>query len=97
MEVQSVEITGMGESDPIVVNCNVNPVSVGFGLVLSGQVDCSFQICFDDERLGFNNWFDYWYGLCQSEWCKIDFPVSAVRVKVNSGSGSVRLNLIQAG
>lgn len=97
MHVQSVEITGMGESDPIVVNCNVNPISVGFGVVVEGTVDCVVQICFDDERLGFNNWYDYWLGLSESEWYKIDFPVSAVRVKVNAGSGSVRLNLIQAG
>lgn len=96
MSFQSVEITGVGESDPIMINCNVNPVSVGYCTVVDGQVDYDVQYCFDDERLGLENWFTHFNGFTDSEWGNINFPVTAIRVLVNSGSGSVKLQVIQA-
>ncbi len=44
MTIQSVEVTGVGESDPIMINCNVNPVSLGYRTVTEGQYDRRFVV-----------------------------------------------------
>ena len=99
MKVQSVSKTGVGSSSALVMNTNVSPFNVGFGVVVTGTVNYTVQHTFDDPAIGFSTWFSH--PTVASQVANADgnyaFPVTGVKVLVNSGSGTATLNLIQAG
>jgi hypothetical protein len=99
MKQQTVSQTGVGSSSSIVINTNVTPVNIGFGVVVSGTVNYTVQHTFDDPATGFSTWFSH--PTIASQTANADgnyaFPVTGVKVLVNSGSGSATLKLIQAG
>ena len=99
MKLQTVSQTGTGSSDPIVMNLNSTPFNVGFGVVKSGTVDFTVQHTFDDPAVGFTTWFNH--PTVAAQIANADgnyaFPVTAIRVTMNSGTGTVTLKLIQAG
>lgn len=99
MKVQTVSKTGVGSSSAIVMNTNISPFNVGFGVVASGTVDYTVQHTFDDPAVGFTTWYSH--PTVAGETGNADgnyaFPVTGIKVLVNSGSGSATLNLIQAG
>jgi hypothetical protein len=99
MKVQTVSKTGVGSSSAIVMNTNISPFNVGFGVVASGTVDYTVQHTFDDPAVGFTTWYSH--PTVAGEVANADgnyaFPVTGIKVLVNSGSGSATLNLIQAG
>lgn len=99
MKVQTVARTGAGSSSAIVNNTNVTPFNIGFGVTVSGTVNYTVQHTFDDPAVGFTTWFNHptVAGLSVSADGNYAFPVSGVRVTVNSGSGTATLKLIQAG
>lgn len=99
MRVQTVSKTGTGSSSPVVINTNVTPVNVGFAAVTSGTVNYSIQFSYDDPAVGFTTWFDdvTITSKTGNEDGSINFPISAMRVTINSGTGTVTLNVIQAG
>jgi hypothetical protein len=99
MRVQTVSQTGAGNSSALVMNTNISPFNVGFGVDVTGTVDYTVQHTFDDPSVGFTLWFDHPTIAAQStdKDGNYAFPVSGIRVKVNSGGGSVVLKLIQAG
>lgn len=99
MKVQVVAKTGAGASSAIAMNDNVTPFNVGFGVVVTGTVNYTVQHTFDDPAVGFTTWFDHptILGLAANADGNYAFPVSGIRVLVNSGGGSVTMNLIQAG
>ena len=99
MRVQTVSKTGTGSSSPVVINTNVTPVNIGFAAVVTGTVNYSIQFSYDDPAEGFTTWFDdvTITSKTGNEDGSINFPISAIKVLVNSGSGTVTLNVIQAG
>ncbi len=99
MKVQTVSKTGTGSSTPIVINTNVTPVNIGFAAVVTGTVNYSIQFSYDDPAIGLTTWFDdvSITSKTGNEDGSINFPISAIKVLINSGSGTVVLNVIQAG
>lgn len=99
MKVQTVSKTGAGSSSAIVVSTNVNPVNIGFGVIVSGTVNYTVQHTFDDPAVGFTTWFNH--PTIASQIASADgnyaFPVTGIRVTVNSGTGTATMKLIQAG
>lgn len=99
MKLQTVSQTGTGSSAPIVMNLNATPFNVGFGVVKTGTVDFTVQHSFDDPAVGFSDWFNH--PTVAAQIANADgnyaFPVTAIRITMNSGTGTVTLKLIQAG
>jgi hypothetical protein len=99
MKLQTVSQTGAGSSTPIVMNLNATPFNVGFGVVKVGTVDFTVQHSFDDPAVGFTTWFNH--PTVAAQIANADgnyaFPVTAIRITMNSGAGTVTLKLIQAG
>lgn len=99
MKVQSVSKTGVGSSSALVMNTNISPFNVGFGVVVTGTVNYTVQHTFDDPAIGFSTWFSHptVASLAANADGNYAFPVTGIKVLVNSGSGTATLNLIQAG
>ena len=99
MKVQTVSQTGVGSSDALVMNTNISPFNVGFGVIVDGSVDYTVQHTFDDPSVGFSTWFSH--PTVAGETANADgnyaFPVTGIRITMNSGDGTVTLKLIQAG
>ena len=99
MKVQIVAQTGAGSTSAIVTNTNTTPFNVGFGVVVSGTVNYTVQHTFDDPAVGFTTWFPH--PTIASQATNQDgnyaFPVTGIRLTVNSGGGTATLNLVQAG
>jgi len=81
------------------MNLNATPFNVGFGVVKVGTVDFTVQHSFDDPAVGFTTWFNH--PTVAAQIANADgnyaFPVTAIRITMNSGAGTVTLKLIQAG
>lgn len=99
MKVQSVSKTGVGSSSALVMNTNISPFNVGFGAVATGTVNYTVQHTFDDPAVGFTTWYSHptVAGQTANADGNYAFPVTGIKVLVNSGSGTVTLNLVQAG
>lgn len=100
MKVQIVSRTNVGASDAIVINTNTNPCNIGFAvLVTNGSPTYTVQHTFDDPSVGFSNWFPHptIYDQTSNKDGNYAFPITGVRVSIVSGSGTVQLNLVQAG
>ena len=99
MKVQIVSKTGAGSTSPIVINTNTNPCNIGFGVIVSGTVDYTIQHTFDDPATGFTTWFPHPTIATQStnKDGNYAFPVTGIRLTVNSGGGTATLKLVQAG
>lgn len=83
----------------MVINTNVTPVNIGFAAVVTGTVNYSIQFTYDDPVTGFTTWFDDTSITSKTgnEDGSILFPITGMKVLVNSGTGSVVLNVVQAG
>lgn len=81
------------------MNTNISPFNVGFGVIVSGTVDYTVQHTFDDPATGFSTWFSHPTIAAQStnKDGNYAFPVTGIKVLVNSGTGSATLKLLQAG
>lgn len=99
MKVQIVSKTGSGSTTPIVINTNTTPCNIGFGVVVSGTVDYTVEHTFDDPATGFTTWFPHPTIAAQStnKDGNYAFPVTGIRLTVNSGGGTATMNLVQAG
>ena len=99
MKLQTVSKTGVGSSSSLVMNTNVTPFNVGFGVVVTGTVDYTVQHTFDDPATGFSTWFSHpsVAGETTNQDGNYAFPVTGVKVLVNSGTGTATLQLVQAG
>ena len=99
MKVQTVSKTGVGSSSSLVMNTNISPFNVVFGVTVSGTVNYTVQHTFDDPAVGFTTWFSH--PTIASETTNQDgnyaFPVTGIKLLVNSGDGTATLKLIQAG
>lgn len=99
MKLQTVAQTGVGSSNALVMNTNVTPFNVGFGVIVSGTVNYTIQHTFDDPAVGFSTWFSHptIASLTANADGNYAFPVTGIKVLVNSGDGSATLKLVQAG
>jgi hypothetical protein len=86
------------------MNLNTSPFNIGFAAVVTGTANYTVQHTFDDVfSPTFNpstaTWFDHptVAALGASADGNYAFPVTAIRLLVNSGGGTVRLTLLQAG
>lgn len=93
--------TGTGASSIAPLDTYRNPFNMGMGIVVSGTVNYTIQHTFDDV---FNSavtpvWFNHptLASLAANADGNYAFPVRAVRILVNSGSGTATATLIQAG
>jgi len=101
MRQQIVSRTGTGSSTIIPMNLDSSPFNVGFGVVVSGDaVNYTIQHTFDNPwATPSPTWFDH--PTVAAKTANQDgnyaFPVAAIKVLVNSGSGTATLTVIQAG
>lgn len=99
MKVQIVSQTGTGSSSAIVVNTNVTPVNIGFGVIVTDTVTYTVQHTFDDPADEFSTWFSH--PTVVDEEANADgnyaFPVTGIKVLVTDGTGTATLKLVQAG
>lgn len=93
--------TAAGSTSAVPMDQYISPFNVGFGVVASGTVNYTVQHTFDDI---FNSavtptWFNH--PVIASQTTNQDgnyaFPVRAIRLTVNSGSGTATMNIVQAG
>lgn len=98
MKVQSIALTGTGNSSAVVVNTNTNPVNIGLAFVVSGTVNYTMQVSYDDPN-NFTTWFDDTTVASKTAnfASSITTPVTGVRFKINSGTGTVTMSAVQAG
>jgi hypothetical protein len=93
--------TGAGSSVAAPMDHYQSPFNVGFSVVVSGTVNYTVQHTFDDvfDAAVTPTWFNH--PTVASQTVSADgnyaFPVRAVKVLVNSGSGTATFTVIQAG
>lgn len=96
--------TGVGPSAVSPMNLNTSPFNVGFAVIVTGTANYTVQHTFDDVfAASFNPGTAAWFNhptiasLGTNADGNYAFPVTGIRVLVNSGGGTVRLTLLQAG
>lgn len=97
-----VSVTGETNSNPIPMNTYVTPFNVGFGVKASGAVNYTVQHTFDNiwDSTVTPTWFDHptIAAKTTAQDGNYAFPVTAIRLKGNSGNtGTSTLCLIQSG
>jgi len=99
MKVQTVSQTGVGSSPALVMNTNISPFNVGFGVIATGTVTYTIQHTFDDPAVGFSVWYPHptIAAKTDNQDGNYAFPVTGVKVLVTSGDGTATMNLLQAG
>ncbi len=107
MQPQVYSVTGTGTSDPFVVNTNTTPVNIGIAVVVSGTVNYTVQHTYDSPggaqpyvpSTAFTTWFDDATLAAQSttKQTNILYPVTGLRLVVNSGTGTATMTVVQAG
>jgi hypothetical protein len=99
MKVQIISKTGVGSSSALVMNTNITPFNVGLGVIVTGTVNYTVQHTFDDPAVGFTTWFSHptITGETTNQDGNYAFPVTGIKVLVNSGNGTATLKLVQAG
>ena len=99
MQVQIVYKTGTGSSSSLVMNTNITPFNVGFGVSVTGTVTYTIQHTFDSPATGFTTWYPH--PTIANEIDNQDgnyaFPVTGIKLLVTAGDGTATLSLIQAG
>lgn len=91
MRPTAVTRTGTGDSPPVVLN---RQMPAGLYCVVSGTVDYTIQVTGDGTTY-FPHPTTALVGATTNQRGTIDFPVLAVRAKVNSGTGSVTMTVLQ--
>jgi hypothetical protein len=96
-----VSKTGTGSSKIVPVDHFQNPFQVGIGVVVSGTVNYTIQHTFDDifDASVTPTWFSHpvLVSLAANADGNYAFPMRAVKILVNSGSGTATATIIQAG
>jgi hypothetical protein len=97
-------VTGVGSSAVAPPDHYVSPFNVSLGVTVTGTVNYTVQYTFDDVFANtyspaVGNWVDHPSLTAQSATkdSNIAYPVRGIRLVVNSGTGTARLTIIQAG
>ena len=107
MRPQVVTQTGVGISDPIIVNYRQNNFKIGLATNVDGTATYTIQHTLDDPA-NFSSQTDYntngnWFnndvadlvGATANQDGNIFFPIRAIRVNVTAGTGSVEFTVLQ--
>ena len=90
-----------GNSKPCPMDQYQSPFNVGMGVVVSGTVNYTVQHTFDNvlDSTVTPTWFNHpvMASLTANQDGNYAFPVKAIRLKINSGSGTAALTILQAG
>jgi hypothetical protein len=99
MRAQSVSKTGTGSSSALVMNTNISPFNVGFGVTVSGNATYTVQHTFDDPGVGFTTWFSHptIASKTDAQDGNYAFPVTGIKLLVSSGNGTATMSVIQSG
>lgn len=101
MRQQIVSQTGVGSSATIPMNLDSTPFNVGFGVKVTGTVTYTVQHSFDPvwQSGGVTTWYNHptVANLSANADGNYAFPVSAIKIVVTAGTGTVQLTAIQAG
>lgn len=99
-----VVVTGIDVSAPIPIDQYLNPTNIGLGVVISATATYTVEHTFDDVwDENFNPATATWFphptlaALSANADGNLAFPPTAVRLNVAASTGTVTLNLIQAG
>lgn len=93
--------TGAGSTAVVPMDYHISPFNVGFSVVVSGTVNYTVQHTFDDvfDPAVTPTYFNH--PVIVSQTANQDgnyaFPVTGIRLTVNSGAGTATLTIIQAG
>lgn len=99
MRRQIISKTGTGTTAWIPVNHQQGPFNMGFGCVVSGTITYTIQHTFDDifdatvTPTAFNHIMVY--NLNANTDGNYAYPVSAIRINVTAGTGTVTLTMLQ--
>ena len=100
MRQQIATKTGTGSSNIITTDIYISPFNVGFGVVATGTVNYTIQHAFGNPQNGDHLvWFSHptIASKTDNQDGNYAFPVSAIKILVNSGAGTATMTLIQAG
>lgn len=97
-----VGTNGVGASQEIPLDQNISPFAVSLGLVITGTIDVTSQFTFDDvfaDNSGPFTWFDHTdqTNITSNDEAALISAVKAVRLLTNSGLGTARFEVLQAG
>jgi len=99
MRPQVIQQTGTGSTAWIPLDYKQNPFNVGFGIVVSGTTNYTIEHTFDDVFNSTVTPVAFPHSTTAAQTTNKDgnyaFPIRAVRVTVNSGTGSATLTLLQ--
>lgn len=104
MRPVTISQTGAGSTNPIPMDMYGNPFSVSLGVTVSGTVNYTVQHTFDDVFAtsylpASGNWYNHVSLAAQTG--QLDgnyaYPVTAIRLTQNSGSGTTTLRIHQSG
>ncbi len=96
-----VSKTGAGSSAAIPLDHYQTPFNVGIGVVVNGSVNYTIQHTIDNvqDATVTPTWFSHpsLAGLAANADGNYAFPVTAVKILVNSGAGTATATIVQAG
>lgn len=101
MRIKTITQTGVGSTPIFPVNWRGGPggFQVGLGAVVTGTATYTVQHCFDNVLAGETpTWFDHptLVGQTGNKDSNYAYPITALRLTVTSGTGSVALHIVQA-
>lgn len=101
MRTQTLTKTGTGTTDWLVVDPKANPFNVGFGCAVTGTATYSIEHTFDDVNATGASPTVFTHSDVAAKTANTDgnyaFPISAMRLNITSGTGTVVVKVIQAG
>ncbi len=100
----TVTQTAAGSTAPVPMNQYVTPFNVALSAIVTGTVNYTVQYTFDNVFASnyvpsSGNWTNHPSLTSQTTTLSsnIAYPVTAIRLTVNSGTGTVALTIIEAG
>lgn len=97
-------VTGTEVSLPCPMDRYISPTNISLAVLISGTENCTVQYTFDDVyAANYNpatgNWRNHpsLTSLTATADSNIAYPVSAIRIISNSGTGSAKLTILQSG
>lgn len=99
MRPQVITKTGTGSTSWSPLDYAQSPFNIGFGVTVTGTVNYTVEHTFDDVQDSAVTPIAFSHSTAVNQTTNQDgnyaFPIRAVRVTVNSGSGTAKLTLLQ--
>lgn len=99
----TVSVTGVGDSNPVVIDQRIAPTNIGLAVIVTGTITYTVQYTFDDVfadgyTASSGNWFNHPTLTGSSSLnSNIAYPVTAVRLTTSAGNDTAAMTVIQAG